>query len=138
VEDSNFTVTKESTSLEQCQINVDLFFDTEGIVHEEFDPPGQTLTGKFHCDVLRQLREYIWRKRPDKWHNNSWAPHHHNAPAHMLLVVQQFLASTTPTVIPHPPYSSVLAPCEFLLFPKMKVKIKGRRIDSNEEIQTES
>jgi hypothetical protein len=70
-----------------------LFFDTEVIVHKEFDPPRQTSTEKFYCDGLRQQRENIWHKRPDKWGNNSWAPHHHNALAHMLLAVQQFLAS---------------------------------------------
>jgi hypothetical protein len=129
---------QERTSLEQCQINADLFFDTEGTVNKEFYPPGQILTGKFYCDVLRQLRENIWHKCPDKWRNNSWAPYHHNAPAHMLLVVQQFLASTTKTVIPHPPDSPVLTPCEFLLFPKMKLKIKGQCFDSTEKIHTES
>jgi hypothetical protein len=52
--------------------------------------------------------------------------------------VRQFLASTNTTVIPHPPYSPDFAPCDFLLFPKMKLKLKGRRFDSLEEIQTES
>jgi hypothetical protein len=69
--------------LEQCQINVDLFFDTDGIINKEFDTSGQTLTGKFYCDVLRQLSENIWHKRPHKWHNSSWALHHHNVLAHM-------------------------------------------------------
>jgi hypothetical protein len=41
-------------------------------------------------------------------------------------------------VIPHPPYSSDLAPCDFFLFPKMKLKLKGRRFDIIEEIQAES
>jgi hypothetical protein len=41
-------------------------------------------------------------------------------------------------VIPHPPYSPDLAPCHFFLFPKMKLKLKGRRFDTIEEIQTES
>jgi hypothetical protein len=31
-----------------------------------------------------------------------------------------------------------LAPCDFLLFPKMKLKRKGRRFDTIEEIQAES
>jgi hypothetical protein len=42
------------------------------------------------------------------------------------------------TVITHPPYSPDLAPCDFLLFPKMKIKLKGRRFDTAEEIQAES
>jgi hypothetical protein len=41
-------------------------------------------------------------------------------------------------VIPHPPYSPHLAPCDFFVFPKMKLNLKGRRFDTNEEIQTES
>jgi hypothetical protein len=41
-------------------------------------------------------------------------------------------------VIPHPPYSPDLTPCDFFLFPKMKLKLKGRRFDTIEEIQAES
>jgi hypothetical protein len=41
-------------------------------------------------------------------------------------------------VIPYPPYSPDLAPCYFFLFPKMKLKLKGRRFDTIEEIQAES
>jgi hypothetical protein len=42
------------------------------------------------------------------------------------------------TVIPHPPYSSDLAPSGFILLPKMKIKLKGRRFDTVEEIQAET
>jgi hypothetical protein len=42
------------------------------------------------------------------------------------------------TVIRHPPYIPDLVPCNFLMFPKMKLKLKGGRFDTIEEIQTES
>jgi hypothetical protein len=32
-------------------------------------------------------------------------------------------------VVPHPPYSPDLAPCDFCLFPKMNLKLNGRRFD---------
>jgi len=41
------------------------------------------------------------------------------------------------TVVPHPPYSPHLAPCAFFLFPKLKLRMKGRRFDTTEEIQEE-
>jgi hypothetical protein len=41
-------------------------------------------------------------------------------------------------VIPHPPYSPDLAPCDFFLFPKMILNLKARRFDTIEEIQTKS
>jgi hypothetical protein len=41
-------------------------------------------------------------------------------------------------VIPHPPYSPDFAPCDFFLFPKMKLELKGRRFDTIDDIQSES
>jgi hypothetical protein len=41
-------------------------------------------------------------------------------------------------VIPHPPYSPDSASCDFLPFPEMKLKLKGRRFDTTDEIQAES
>jgi predicted acetyltransferase len=39
--------------------------------------------------------------------------------------------------IPHQMYSPDLALCDFFIFPKMKLKLKGRRFDTIEEIQAE-
>jgi hypothetical protein len=41
-------------------------------------------------------------------------------------------------IIPNPPFSPDLAPGDFLLFPKIKFKLKGRRFDTIEVIQAES
>ena len=114
------------------------FFDQEGIVHREFVPPGMTVNADFYCDVLRRLRENVRRKRPQKWQNQNLIIHHDNAPAHRSFKVSQFLAKNNMTVIPHPPYSPDLAPCDFFLFPKLKLRMKGRRFDTFEEIQEES
>jgi hypothetical protein len=40
--------------------------------------------------------------------------------------------------VPHPPCSPDLAPCDFALFPKLKVKQKGRRFETVSDIQSES
>ena len=42
------------------------------------------------------------------------------------------------TVVPHPPYSPDLAPNDMFLFPKLKMKLKGRRMQTLEEIQADS
>jgi hypothetical protein len=86
VEVAKITAAKKSaSSSQQCQVHI---------------PPGQIVNGKFHCEVLKRLREGIRRKRPDKWKKNNWFLHHDKAPAHMSLVVQQFLTSKNVTVIP--------------------------------------
>jgi hypothetical protein len=63
--------------------------------------------------------------------------HHGNAPSHTSVLTLQFLAKNYMAVNPHLAYSPDLTPCEFFLFPKMKLKLKGRRFDTIEEIQAE-
>jgi hypothetical protein len=41
-------------------------------------------------------------------------------------------------IIPHPPYSLNFASCDFTLFPKLKMKLKGRRFETVSDIQSES
>jgi len=114
------------------------FFDAKGIVHKEFVPTGQNVNFGFYCEVLRRLRENVRRRRPKLWREQTWRCHHDNAPSHTSVQTQQFLAKNKMAVIPHPPYSPDLAPCDFFLFRKTKLKLKGRRFDTIEEIQTES
>jgi hypothetical protein len=77
--------------------------DTEGMVHKEFVHQErrwlENSIAKFWGDWFRNIQ----RKHPQKCRNNSWGLHNDNAPAHVSLVVLQFLASTNTTVIPHPP-----------------------------------
>jgi histone-lysine N-methyltransferase SETMAR len=41
-------------------------------------------------------------------------------------------------IVPHPPYSQDLVPCDFALFPKLKIKLKGQRFETVPDIQRES
>jgi hypothetical protein len=41
-------------------------------------------------------------------------------------------------IVPHPPYSPDLAPCDFALFPKLKMKLKERHFETLSNIQRES
>ncbi|WP_189514017.1 transposase, partial [Streptomyces narbonensis] len=120
------------------KVMLTVFFDSEGVVHHEFLPHGQTVNKEYYIEVMRRLREKIRRKRPAAWEANSWMLHQDNAPAHSSLLVQQFFAKTSTTVMPHPPYSPDLAPADFFLFPKFKTALKGRRFESVESIKENS
>jgi hypothetical protein len=45
------------------------------------------------------------------------------------------LAKHSIPVVPHPPYSPDLAPCDFFLFPRLKSTLKGKRFQDVTEIQ---
>ncbi|UYV72461.1 hypothetical protein LAZ67_9003248 [Cordylochernes scorpioides] len=115
-----------------------VFFDCRGVVHHEFLPQGRTVNKEYYLQVMRNLREAIHQKRPDLWTNKNWLLHHDNAPAHTSLLVRVFLAKTNTRMMPQPPYSPDLAPCDFLLFPKLKRPMKGRRYATLDEIKKAS
>ena len=48
----------------QNQIDAHLFFYSQGIVHKEFVPPGQTVNQTFYREDLEGLRESVARVRP--------------------------------------------------------------------------
>ncbi|UYV67254.1 hypothetical protein LAZ67_5000061 [Cordylochernes scorpioides] len=87
---------------------------------------------------MRNLREAIRQKHPDLWKNKNWLLHHDNAPAHTSLLVHDFLAKNNTLMMPQPPYSPDLAPCDFFLFPKLRRPLKGRCYATLEEIKTAS
>ncbi|UYV84920.1 hypothetical protein LAZ67_X004012 [Cordylochernes scorpioides] len=115
-----------------------VFFDCRGVVHHEFLPQGRTVNKEYYLQVMRNLREAIRQKRPDLWKNKNWLLHHDNAPAHTSLLVRDFLAKNNTLMMPQPPYSPDLAPCDFFLFPKLKRPMKGRRYATLDEIKTAS
>jgi hypothetical protein len=56
----------------------------------------------------------------------------------MSLKTTEFVTNNNVVTIPHPPYSPDLAPCDFALFPKLKMKMKGWRFETVSNIQMDS
>jgi len=73
-----------------------------------------TVNQAFYRDLMERLRKRVQRVRPDI--ADDWVLHHDNAPAHTALSIREFLAKKNIPVLPHPPYSPDLAPCDFYLF----------------------
>nr|APL98288.1 putative DD34D transposase [Bactrocera tryoni] len=129
---------KPRQSRSKIKVMLIVFFDIRGLVHHEFVPEGQTVNKEFYLAVLRRLRENIRRKRPELWKNNSWILHDDNAPSHRATIVTEFKAKNAMNTIDQPPYSPDLAPCDFFLFPKLKLPLRGTRFQSIEEIKQNS
>jgi hypothetical protein len=102
-----------------------VFFDMKGIVHCEFVPPSTTVNSDTYCNVLRCLRENVEQKRSELFHNHDWLLYNDNMPAHTSLKTTEFVTNNNTVFIPQPPYSPGLAPCDFALLPKLKMKLKG-------------
>ena len=64
------------------------FFNSQGIVHTEFVPQGQTVNQFYYGEILERLRKRVVRVRPNI--ANNWMLHHDNAPCHMAIPVIEF------------------------------------------------
>lgn len=129
---------KPRQSKSKIKVMLTVFFDHRGVVHSEFLPTGQTVNKEYYLSVMRRLREAIRKKRPELWADNSWFLHHDNAPSHTALILREFFAKNSTNIVPQPPYSPDLAPCDFWLFSKLKRPLRGNRFESIEDIKRES
>jgi len=89
---------------------------------------------EYYKGLLERLRNDVRRKLPEKW-ANGFILHHDNGPCHTSHLVQQFLSNKNITACLHPLYSPDLAPCDFWLFPKVKMTVKGKRFESIQYIE---
>lgn len=113
-----------------------VFFDYEGVVHHEYAPAGQTINKEYYVEILKRLHDAIRRKRPHFWQTGDWLLHHDNAPAHASNLVQQYLSKHSVVQLRQPPYSPDVAPCDFWLFPRLKMPLKGHRFDDKKTVET--
>ena len=113
-----------------------IFCNCEGVVHYEFALRGQTINKEYYGEVLKRLRDAVKRKRPRFWSSDDRLLHHDNAPAHSSNLEQQFLAKHKIKKLRQPPHNPDIAPCDFRMFPKLKMALNGKRFDNIETTQS--
>ena len=93
----------------------------------------RTVTAEWYSNtcltaVFKKLRE----RRPRSGLSGLFL-HQDNASSHNARLTSTFLEQQSMRVLPHPPYSPDLAPCNFFVFPKVKQALCGKRFDTPED-----
>ena len=113
-----------------------IFCDTKGIVLNHMVPDKTIVKCDYYSGVLReQLRRAIQDKRPELY-RSGFILHQDNAPVHASRFVKQTMSDLKIEPLQHPPYSPDLAICDFFLFPTVKDNLRGRKLESREELGT--
>ena len=94
---------------------------------------GKTATGLYYAELLGRFDAELQKKRPHLA-KKKMLFHHDNAPTHASAVATAKLIELGYELLPHPPYSPDLAPCDLFLFPNSKKSLAGPKFESNEEI----
>jgi hypothetical protein len=62
--------------------------------------------------------------------------HHDNVTTHLALKTTEFVTNNNIVILPHPSYLLDLDSSDLALFPKLKVKLKGRYFVTVSDIQS--
>ena len=85
--------------------------------------------------MKKHLREAVRRKRLDSWSDKKRIFHRDKVPSHSSLLIRDFSANHEITLVQQLPYSTDLAPVDFVLFLKLKLTLNVRRFGSFEKIK---
>ena len=113
----------------------DPFFNTTGMIYILWVPTGQTVNKEFYVEVLREFRKRFHRKRPALFKLSQCHFHQDNAPVDNSILITDYLTKMGIKILPHPPYSSDLSPCDFCLFLKLKEKLRACRYETIREMK---
>ena len=114
-----------------------VFWDARGIILIDYLEKGKTITGPYYAELLDRLDAAVKRNRPGLARKKVLF-HQDNAPAHTSAIAMAKIHELGYELLPHPPYSPDLAPCDYYLFPNMKKWLGGKRFTSNEEVEWET
>ena len=124
---------KAKTVKSADKVMATIFWDARGIIQIDYLQKGRTINGEYYASLLDRLSEEIKKKRPH-FAKKKVLFHQDNAPVHTCAVAIAKIHELRFELLPHPPYSPDLAPCDFFLFPNMKKWLAGKRFMSNEDI----
>ena len=99
------------------------------MVHSEYLPSGQTVNKDYYLAVVKHLRDAMRRKKPELKAENNLILHQDNTPPHKAKIVVHYLIKHSVNLLEQAPYSPDMAPCDFLIFLKLKMPLRGKRFE---------
>jgi len=108
-------------------------WDSQGVIYIDYLEKGKTVTGLYYAELLGRFAAELQKIRPHLAKKKVLF-HHDNAPAHTSALPKAKLVELGYELLPLPPYSPDLAPCDFFLFPNLKKSLAGQKFASKEEV----
>ncbi|KAI6648177.1 Transposase [Oopsacas minuta] len=121
-------LTESITGDETC-----VYFSTP---YSKYKKRSWAVTATFFTEqALPNLIEYIEKYRP-KTGTRGMKILIDNASSHTAKLTKNFLDVEGLELLPHPPYSPDLVPCDFWLFPKLKIYLQGKDFNTLQALGT--
>ncbi|KAL1454589.1 hypothetical protein WDU94_010809 [Cyamophila willieti] len=124
---------KAKAVLSAGKVMATVFWDARGVIFVDYLEKGQTINSAYYVTLLDTLNEKLKEKRPHLAKKKVLF-HQDNAPVHTSTTSMAKLHELRWELLPHPPYSPDLAPCDYHLFPNLKKWLGGKKFASNTDL----
>ncbi|KAL1460741.1 hypothetical protein WDU94_012693 [Cyamophila willieti] len=124
---------KAKAVLSAGKVMATVFWDARGVIFVDYLEKGQTINSAYYVTLLDTLNEKLKEKRPHLGKKKVLF-HQDNAPVHTSTTSMAKLHELRWELLPHPPYSPDLAPCDYHLFPNLKKWLGGKKFASNTDL----
>jgi len=122
-----FSIKKKAKTVSSvAKVMGTVFWDAEGLILAEFLEPGQNITAACYVQTLHKLHHALRDKRLRR----NIIILHDNAHPHAARLTSEAIAKMGWEVLPHPSYSSDLAPSDYHLFRFVKDQLHGQRYET--------
>ena len=128
--------TTSKAGIHRKKVLLSVCWDYKGIVHFELLPPNRTINSVVYIEQLTKLNNAVEEKRPELTNRKGVVFHHDDARPHAFLVTRQKLLELGWDVLPHPPYSSDLAPSDYFLFRSLQNSLNGKNFNNDGDIKS--
>jgi len=123
-------------NIHSSKVMLSIWWDQKGVIHYELLKSSQIITGQVYRQQLICLKQALSEKRLEyATRHESVIFHHENSRPHVAVPVKNYLENKGWEVLPHPLYSSDLAPSDYHLFHSMQNDLSGKRFTSEQEIK---
>lgn len=114
-----------------------IWWDSRGIICQEFLKSGETINSDVYCDMLRRVHAIMKENRSSLINRKQVIFHQDNARPHKSMKTLKVIQELNWTLMEHPPYSPDIAPSDFYLFRVLQNHLMGKNFKSSEGIKNE-
>ncbi len=113
-----------------------VWWNVDGVVHFELVPDGRAVNAELYSEQLERVYNVLKQRYPTLIRRKRVLLQHDNGPAHRANLTKEKLDELDGVeVLPHPAYSSDLAPSDYGLFRSMEHFLRGRRFETFDQVE---